>query len=632
MTMTDQDLLQMVENYRQEAETAKQSRMDQNKINQYAYHMRNNTSKKKAGQSDEFLPKVSMAVEQGANLIQQGLIDLGDWFRVEPEEGINIDMMQMKPSEIYRIVQRQLENISFYNIIGNAAKSGFLGSLIIFKVHGNFVPKAEYVSREVIKRGKRKKQLLRNIQQEWQLQIDLIRQEDYFPDPSGDGLYEIQDTYIDAYKLKKLSEGPDAIYDASVVNEVIAQNSSADAEVQHKKSIETGQNIAANGFRNRVKVTEVWGDFLDSKGTLIHENCVMTIANDRFVIRKPTPNPFWHKCSPFVAIPLISVPHSVWHKAIMDAPALLNSAHNELFNLMLDGGLMAVHGIKQIREDWLDDPSQVTDGIPAGTTLRANSSTPPGAKVMERIDTSAVPPEGFNMMNIVQQEFNVAAMTNDLRQGAQSFRAVKATEVVEASNALNTMFTGIVKNLETGINRVLRLSWMVSVQHMDQMGASNLRALLSTQRYNALKSVEKEDLFEETVDGVRFQTFGISETLNKQKNFTKIQAFLQTVFSSEVLVEEFVRSGKSIGKLLDEVMRSLDINPEKLKESVTDPGLEEKEPPASAQDSIQNMVGLPDMQSQIPQAGAPSNQGDLTEQTVIPRTEFPGSPATAGMG
>lgn len=627
--VTHQELIQMACNYEKEADTAKLNRMQQNKINFDSYHLRRSSKEKQAGQSDEFLPKMSMAVEQGANFIQQGLTDLGEWFRVEEEEGLNSDLLQVKPDEVRKLLQRQLEQMKFYNLIGDAAKLGFLGSLIIFKVTGKLVPKAEYVARDVLKGGKKKRQLIKREDKVWQLDIQLVRQEDYYPDPTGRKMYELQTSYIDGYDLLKLSEGKNSPYDSSVVAKVLASNSAADSADSHERSRESGQNISQSGYRNVVKLTEVWGNFVNAKGELTHENCVMTIANDQFVIREPEENPFWHKKSPYVAIPLLSVPHSVWHKALMDAPALLNNATNEMFNLMLDGGMMAVHGIKQIREDYLDDPGQVTDGISPGTTLRANSSTPPGQKVLERIDTATVPQDGFNMLNILNQEFNSSALTSDLRAGAQSFRAVKATEVVEQSQALTSMFTGMVKNLETGLNEVLSKSWMTQAQHMNDISKPALRALLGSKRQAVLEAIPREDFFAETVNGMRFKTFGISATLNKQKDFTKLQALLQTVAGSEVLMESFIRGGNDFGKLLDEIMRSLDINTDRLKsDDGKDAGKEAKEPA----EPLAAVQGEADLQSQIPQAGAAVNQGDLTPEGAIPETSFPGSPATTEQG
>ena len=78
-------VVQVVTSYRQQADQAKRNRMDQNRENLDCYHMRQDWSHKIAGQSKEFLAKQAIAVEQFASFLQQGLIDKGNWFSVEPD-------------------------------------------------------------------------------------------------------------------------------------------------------------------------------------------------------------------------------------------------------------------------------------------------------------------------------------------------------------------------------------------------------------------------------------------------------------------------------------------------------------------------------------------------------------------
>lgn len=619
--LDEQTVISTLQNYRQEAETAKRSRMQKNKQNFDTFHLKQDWSHKNKGQSKEFLPKQSMAVEQAANFIQQGLVDLGEWFKVEEEEGVDKNTLKIKPEEIQILLRHQLDKMNFVNKVGDATKLGLLGSLMIAKVTGKIVTKPTFRIEEELKATSFVRKLIKRDDKIWQLQIDLVRQEDYFPDPTGRGLYEFQDIETDFFEIERLSKGPNAIYDKAAVDK-LRGSFTQNHDQRHNKSRETGQNTTFSTFRRPVKLTELWGNILDSRGNLIYENIVTTIANDQFVLRKPTPNPLWHGESPFVVAPIISVPHSVWHRALMDAPTMLNKAINEIFNLTLDGGLMAVHGIKQIREHWLEDPSQIEEGVAPAETLRANTSCPPGQKVLERIDTASVPPEVLSVLNIINQEFNTSALTNDLRQGVQSFRAVKATEVVEASQSITSMFTGMAKSIEEKfISKILAKSWKTMAQHMTELNPAVTKSLLGTERGRAVIELSNEEIFSETVNATVFRVFGISLTLNRQRDFTKLQGLLQTIGGSETLTEAFVQKF-SFPKLLEEIMKSLDINIHKLEEEV---------PEGSAQPQEPAPQGAPDQQSQIPQAGAPTQQGDLTPEGAIPQTEFPPSRATGAL-
>lgn len=626
---SESTIINCLTNYREEADEARLDRILQNRVNFDSYHLRQDFSYKQKGQSREFLPKMSMAVEQAANFLQQGLTDIGEWFRVEPQPGLPEDMMKVKPKTVFLLLNRQLVKTGFMNKVGDAAKLGLIGSLMIAKVGGRYKNKPIYKAKTELKNGSYKKKLIKMEDKVWELDVSLVRQEDYYPDPTGRGLYEIQDMFMDYYEIERLAKGPDAIYDLEAVQKLKGQYDAYGIDKDFQKSRETGQNVTSHGYRNQIKVSEIWGNILDEQGNLIYENVVCTIANDQFVIQKPTPNPWWHGESPFVTCPIISVPHSVWGKALMDAPAMLNRALNEIFNLSLDGGMMSVHGIKQIRKSWLEDESQVDDGIPPGTTLTVNSQCPPGATVLERVDTSTVPADGLNMMNVLNQEFNVSALTNDLRMGVASFRAVKATEVVEASQTITSMFSGMAKNIEgeedSGfITPILQKAWKCIAQNINDLDSNELKALLSEKVTSQLLAMGNEEMFADTVQGCKFRTFGISATLNKQKDFTKLTALLQTVGSSEVLTEAFLAK-YDFSKYLTEIMKALDINPFKIEADTAAGG----DLTASAPTPVQ---GMPDLQSQIPQAGAAGNQGDLSAQSNIPRTEFPASRATPSQG
>lgn len=616
--MDEAKLLSIYQVYRKEAEQARFTRMQQNKINFDMYNLRQDFSYKTKGQSKEFLPKQAMAVEQAANFMQQGLVDMDDWFKAFAAPGLDEDLLNVKPSEVQKLLTRQLEKAQFMMRMGDSAKLGLLGSLMIAKVHGQMKPQYQYKVETKLKNGSWQKKLVKLKDKRWSLKIDLIRQEDFKPDPTGRGLYVMQDIYMDYYEAMQLAEGDDAIYDKEKL--LMLKGESSDKTIQEmNKAKETGQNVANNSYRTRIKLTEIWGNFVDETGELIYENCVATIGNDRVVLQKPTPNPLWHGEHPFVYCPILTVPNSVWGKALMDAPTMLNIAQNEMFNLILDGGMMSVHGIKQIREDWLVDPAQIEDGVAPGDSLRVASNCPPGAKVLERIDTSAIPPEGIQTYNLLQQEFNTAAVTNDLRMGVQPFRQVKATEIVEGSQAITSMFSGIVKHIEKHyINNILYKAWATTAQHMDDLDDAEVQAVLGPKRARELKAMGQEELFASTVQGCKFEVFGISAQLQKQKDFTKLQAMLQTVASAPILMEEFSKK-YDFGKLLGEIMKSLDINTAKIE--ADDAKQSDSEPPV-----VPPEPG-PDMQSQIPQAGAAGNQADLS-MNAIPQPDFPASRAT----
>lgn len=631
-TNQKEETLKWIRACRDEARDAKISRMHQNKHNFDMYHLRHDFSHKKKGQSQEVTPQVAMSVEQISAFFEQALTDLGDWFGVDAYDQKKEELMKVRPHEIRKLEMRQLEKADFYTHVGNGIKSGLLGGLIISKVHGEMVEKPKFVTKRKKVGKKFENVVVKTKDKAWQLKIDLVRQENFYPDPTGEGLYEIEDMWMDFYKVKALSEGPNAIYNQKAVEE-LSRTLQETVEDKHTKHRETDQTEHNKGHRSRVKITDYWGDVLDATtGELIHENVVITMANDKSLIRKPTPNPNWHQGSPYVPAGLLNVPNAVWPKALMDAPTKLNHMADEIYNLIIDGAMKAVNAISQVRMDALVDQSQVSDGIPAGTALKVNSKLPHGAKVAEPVITADVPTDAVNTLNLVKQEYNAAALTSDARQGVASLRPQSATATVEASQTITSIFQGVAKNVEQNwIQPILEKSWMTIAQMIDQLDKEETKTLLGDSDAEQIEDASAQEIFTSTVNGIKFRAFGIAESINKQQDFRKWTTLLSTVGASEVLIEAFSQK-YDFNKLLGEVMVSLGIKKEKIElpqvEQLGDTIPGETEEEAGPLEGGAPPGAVPDELSQVPQAGAIPLQ-DILGQTAqggggIPRTNFPG--------
>jgi hypothetical protein len=619
--MSDKKVIDWILSCREEADEAKTDRMSRNKDNFDMFHLKHDFSHKEQGQSTEILSKQSMAVETIKSFFQQALADIGDWWKAECRYAVDERSLPVRAEEITKLTNYLLEKAQYFSHVGNSIQSALLGSLAITKVYGCAKAKPKYVSKKK-GRGKSMKRWVDMIEDKtWELKFEIVRAENYFPDPSGRGLYEIEEMFPDYIDVLRMSEGDEAIYDRAAV--LALSKGTSDSEDDFDKSRETGQNTSTSGHRPKVKLTEFWGDILNpDTGEMEYENCVCTIANDTVMIRKPTPNPLWHQRRPYVASPLYEVPNSVWHRAPMDAPTQHNRALIELYNLMVDAAMKQVHAVSQLRKDALDNSAQVSEGIKPGMTLMVNSMLPVGGKVMEPLTAVTVPTEAFNILNLMNQEFNASALTNDLRQGVMPFRAVKATEVVEASQTITSVFQGLAKNYEAKQSmRELELAWMTVAQNWDKISKEEFVALFGGERGEELHQMSPQDIFVNTVNGVKFRVFGVSLTLSKAQDFRKLTTLLQTVSSSPMLMEKYLEK-YDLAKTLGEIMTALNIDKSKL------------EIPVAMQQTMQEpQEGAPeqgpDMMSQTPQAGAGS-MADLFGGAEMPQSEFPGSPATAG--
>jgi hypothetical protein len=87
--------------------------------------------------------------------------------------------------------------------------------------------------------------------------------------------------------------------------------------------------------------------------------------------------------------------------------------------------------------------------------------------------------------------------------------------------------------------------------------------LFGPERGEQLSQMESQDVFVNTVNGYRFEVFGISLTLRRQADFRKWTTLLQVISGSEILVEAFL-SKYSFEKFLGEIMTAIDIDKSKI--------------------------------------------------------------------
>ena len=561
---------------------AKRNRMALNRDNYAMYQLEHDFAQKKEGQSREVLSKVRDAVESTKSFFQQALSDLDDWYRITSSDGSDGTGMPITPNEMQTVMNYMLRRCQYFSHVGHMVQSGLLGSLAISEVGGELVYKPKFVLHKEGRAKTYKKTVAVEDDKVWELRYNVIRQEDYYPDPNEGCMYKMREYMIDMHQLRALAEGPDAIYDKDAVDKVGPWGQ--DDLQEFKRARETGQNQYIPLIRPRVKITEYWGTIVDNEtGVVLAENCVATLANRLHVIRKPTSNPLWHQRDPIVAAALIEVAHSPWGIALMDAGTKHNRALTELFNLMLDSAMKAIWGVNQIRTYGLDDPTQITDGIRWGMNLKVNSEITPTTKVIEPCITGDIPPAVVNMFNLLNQEVLTSMKTNDLRMGGESMRQVKATEVVASENSITNEMQGMAKNFEEKcIQPELELGCWTICQNWDLIDKEVFTSLFGKERGEELRHLDPQDVFVATVQGMRFEVFGISLALRRQADFRKYTTLLQVIGQSQVLIEAFLQK-YDFSKLLGEILTAVDINKSKLAADTADGGQKPKPAPQMPQ-------------------------------------------------
>ncbi len=582
----DQLVLDVTAAYRSEAESARRDRLLRNRINWDVYYGRVDWSYKQEGQSAEHLPKMAMAAEQVRAFVKKALVAFGSWYQVKTPNGY-----MLQPEQVQALMKRFLDRIvvarneyqPIETVISNAVMQGFMESLIVLKVHGGMEGEKVFQVEPGDPIAGMPDKLIATDNKAWRLRIDVIPTEDYFPDPTGRNLYklhEVERDYMDVYAMAEAG-----VYDMAVCK---ALDMDFEKDAHNKRPERTrNQNPAPNPRnRRRVVITEGWGTILGPDGLPVYKDCVWAIANHKYVIRRPEPFPLWTGEDPFIDAPLLQNPHTVWSKALYDDVASLNIALDELYNLILDGGLAAVWGVRQVRPDWLVDERSISGGIPQTATLAVNDSCPADGKVVETVTTSQVPAESLAVLNLTNAELNSASLVNDLRVGTLPTKNVKATEAMLADQSSNALMDSLSGELERNIIApLLRKCWFTIIQFADDIPADDVVETIGLNAAFQLAHMTPAKRFS-ALAKASFNVNGLSGTLTQAREFQKLMALLQAVAMNPILLESFVRN-VSGDKALMTLLRMLNINP-------TDLELTPEEQAQVAQ-KIQNMSALQGM-------------------------------------
>lgn len=609
-------VIQAIKDAKNQADMAKRVRVLRNRENMNIFLGNQDWRHKQPGQSKESLPKTAAAVEQLSAFIERALIQFGAWYSMD----FSSEARQILPPEKARkLLNCFLENlpigdqksIDFRTLMGDAMKLGALESLLIFKIHGGTVTERRFFAESGTSRlngetGRFERvddEIVAREEESWRLKIDLIPANDYSPDPTGEGLFEIHTSEQDFHVAKQRAE--DGIYDIDAINR-IEEDFTRQLD-RRRRPQERGQQEAVKpGFRRRIVIDEYWGTMLDARGNIVERNVLAAIANDKWLIRPPEPNPWWHGESPFVASPITRVPLSVWHRALFDDASRLNVALSELFSLGLDGGIASVWGTRQLRIDDLQDPRDVSGGIPQGKTLAVKSTLPHNAKVLETVTTGEVPRDFAIMFEVLNREFNQAALTNEIKLGQLPPRQVLATEIVEASQSQAVTLDKLAGNLEMDLlTRTLRKSWLNILQNMDDLSSQRVIDAIGPVATFKLARLGKAKVFSLFANGCSFKVNGLSATLSRVRDFQKMAALFQLIMSNPLLFQAFAKKF-SPDKALDAAIRQLNINPETLY-------LDEDEK-AQLQQRMAELPGIAQMIGSGGQGGA----GQSAEQTGEP--------------
>ena len=358
-------------------------------------------------------------------------------------------------------------------------------------------------------------------------------------DPRMRGLYRVRRIEVDKHDLVKLAKMQDRsgepLYDLAKIKEL--------TEFVHDEEVQKGRSLGGTDPKpssSRVSITldEYLCTLVDDQGEVLGENALVIVANEKFIIRGPEPNPFWHKKDWVVYAPLILVPRSPYGRSYMENWAGVARTFVELTNLILDATFTTAMKAFAMVPEMLQDPTEADEGVhPNKTFLLEDGSDP--RMFLHSIDLGRLGSEPIQVWQGLKQEMREGAMFSEIALGQLPPKGdITATEINASEQGSSQLIRAIASTVEERwLEPNLNLIWATALQHFDESDKA-LRMHMGEDGMRMLSALRKE--FVEF--GVTFKVRGLSSVIDRSMKLKALLSAMQVFAQNEQLMQIFFKA------------------------------------------------------------------------------------------
>lgn len=134
-------------------------------------------------------------------------------------------------------------------------------------------------------------------------------------------------------------------------------------ESQDEKRRLTGSGVEEASNRKTITLDEYLGTIIGHDGKVMATNAITVIANEKFLIRPPEPNPNWHGRDWILYVPFCPVPLAPYGRSYMENIGHVARLYTDMTNLLMDAAYTS--SMKAFIGDLsqLEDPSKLANGL-----------------------------------------------------------------------------------------------------------------------------------------------------------------------------------------------------------------------------------------------------------------------------
>lgn len=552
----DLELVMGLQSYWNEADTNRKSglnpREDKWRENLNLYWNRVDFSKKAQWQSRNTMPEVPAFVDRFASAMKEALISLPDGFYTvtDPADAENdlAGAVQDITDVILSTCGRTQQNgqiIPFAGFFEEQCKLGALMAMSNVVTWKNDVPGGRVAMETTDPRF-------------------------VWLDHTGRNLYRIRRVEVDRYDLYEMLKKKDKkgapLFKPENMEQLI--NSLTLYDMVYKTEA-AGHGVTTHSARAPVTLDEYIATVLDSQGKVIADRSLCVVANQKFLIRGPEKNPFWHGNDWLVYTPLVPTPLSVYGRTYMEDFGSVATTFTELTNLLLDAAFAASLNAWAIAPGALLNPEQLGSGVTPNKVFLLEEGVNP-KEFAEKLELGTLSDAGLKMWQLLKNELTEASGTNEIGLGQFAPKSrTTATEVQSTQQNSSAIVRSIANTVEMRwLDVNLDLMWKTALQHMS-LKNKQLKAAAGDQMFNAIYANRRELV----TRPFTFQARGISNTMYRAQQFKALMTIFQIIGSNPNLSQAFFQE-VPLPNLLDKMLELSGIDFSKMKATDRDKAMQ----------------------------------------------------------
>jgi hypothetical protein len=403
------------------------------------FQNKQDSTDKKKWQSQIFIPKISMVIEQATTIVKRAVMSTRKLFKMDIEKEARINVKGLEEA-----FKERLGRSNFADAFSESVKSSFL--LGFGAVKCLWDGGLSYRNVDV---------------------TDLFIDPDWVPNADERPKYFIEYKEMDYAKLLSMAKRINRqagrnVYNMAEINKIKEDYSNYEKESERINRL--GLN-PYNKVDKRVQILEYWGDIIEkgrnTKPKLI-PNQLVVMANEKYIIRQQD-NPFGHGRSPYVTIIPSVYPHrGISGISLVEPVVRLQYAYNNVMNLAIDNLNFSVNKVFEYNAVNITNPRTLTQLYP-GKMVSKTGSGP----ALQEVRTTQVAQDVFQMLDLIRNEIEKGTAVTEFLLGT-SGKAKTATEAELKTAQAQGLFNTIARDLETNsIKPLIEMGYALSVQFDD---------------------------------------------------------------------------------------------------------------------------------------------------------------------